>query len=293
MAKWASSYDGWSSIIGDEGLKTIVVDYQFAKIGLVEKQVKNLYQPGKESLPYIKLPLIHCALNGRTYHHKNLFTGKQARATDAYNPFVPDWFYAGSDGTKVPVNQSTALNYSAVYACCNVKSKDVAMLPWDVYMRHGNLRKLAFWHDQYFLIKNEPNSDMTSFDFRRTIPFDKYWWGDGAVWLERNKSGRPIAHHIIRPWQWEAHKDGKDRWFTVDGIGTVDTYDFIQISNQRGPNELRGNSVVSMARKPSVSDSDQINWHQGSIPKGPTRSTYPKWMAYSPARMRRKNSATS
>ena len=111
---------------------------------------------------------------------KNLFTGKQARATDSYNPFVPDWFYAGSDGTKVPVNQSTALNYSAVYACCNVKSKDVAMLPWDVYMRQGNLRKLAFWHDQYFLIKNEPNSDMTSFDFRRTILFDKYWWGDGA-----------------------------------------------------------------------------------------------------------------
>lgn len=180
---------------------------------------------------------------------KNLFTGKQARATDSYNPFVPDWFYAGSDGTKVPVNQSTALNYSAVYACCNVKSKDVAMLPWDVYMRQGNLRKLAFWHDQYFLIKNEPNSDMTSFDFRRTILFDKYWWGDGAVWLERNKSGRPIAHHIIRPWQWEAHKDGKDRWFTVDGIGTVDPYDFIQISNQRGPNELRGNSVVSMARE--------------------------------------------
>lgn len=39
MAKWASSYDGWSSIIGDEGLKTIVVDYQFAKRhGLVENR---------------------------------------------------------------------------------------------------------------------------------------------------------------------------------------------------------------------------------------------------------------
>ena len=181
----------------------------------------------------------------------NLFRGSSKKKDFDFNPFTDVWWMGTSDGSKVPVSNRTALNYSAVYAVCNVKSKDPAQLPLHTYKFDGTRRELAIRHDQYFLLKDAPNEEITSFDWRRTMFFHKPWYGDGFSYIERNKFGRPKAYFLLSPWDVTVHDAGSKnkKAYTVKGFNQpVDSFDMLHIANF-SLNSLRGLSMVSLARE--------------------------------------------
>ena len=100
----------------------------------------------------------------------------------------------------VRVTPETALQISAVWACINVISKDIAASVWQVMqeMPNGdreNRRSSRLFH----LLNISPNSEMTAFSFRESILISALLWGDGYAEIERDGAGRVTALWPLHP----------------------------------------------------------------------------------------------
>ena len=103
-----------------------------------------------------------------------------------------------SAGSGVPVNQDTALGFTAVWAAIRILSESVAQLPINVIEREENGDKIKRSdHFLYSMIHNKPNEYMTNFTFIQKIMYDLCVAGNSYVKIERNGSGRPIALYPI------------------------------------------------------------------------------------------------
>jgi HK97 family phage portal protein len=91
------------------------------------------------------------------------------------------------------VNEVTALNVAAVWACVRVISEGIASLPLVTYRRTGAMdREAATDHWLFPLLHDQPNDDMTAMVFRETMQQHVLTWGNGYAEIIRNpESGIP------------------------------------------------------------------------------------------------------
>jgi len=123
---------------------------------------------------------------------RNIFTSEK-RAFQ----FDPSNMLSGS-GSGVPVNNDTALTFSAVWAAIRILSESVAQLPISLIEREENGDKInRSNHPLYNLLHNKPNEYITYFSFMQKIMFDLCLNGNSYVQIERNGAGRPIALYPI------------------------------------------------------------------------------------------------
>ena len=78
-------------------------------------------------------------------------------------------FYFGASAAGKSVTPRSALQMSTVYACVRVIAETIASLPLHVYERTDTGSVKAYDHPLYFLLHDEPNSEMTSFVLRETL----------------------------------------------------------------------------------------------------------------------------
>lgn len=101
-----------------------------------------------------------------------------------------DIFNGGRTDSGIRVSELTALQVSTVLACVNIISNGVAALPLKVYERiikAGRLsKKLALEHNLFDLLDCEPNEEMTSFTWRKTLQAHALLWGNLYCEIERN-----------------------------------------------------------------------------------------------------------
>ncbi len=97
---------------------------------------------------------------------KNLFKPRDA-PKNQFNSGVS--FYFGNTTSGKAVNERTALQTSAVYACVRILAETIASLPLQIYKHTENGKEKALDHPLYFLLHSEPNPEMTSFVFRETL----------------------------------------------------------------------------------------------------------------------------
>ena len=109
-------------------------------------------------------------------------------------------FLFGSTTSGKPVNERTAMQTSAVYACVRILSESIAGLPLHVYRynRDGGKERTTF-HPLYRLLHDEPNSEMTSFVFRETLMAHLLIYGNAYAQIVRNGNGQPIALYPLLP----------------------------------------------------------------------------------------------
>ena len=106
----------------------------------------------------------------------------------------------GSSLAGVSVTEHTALRNSAVWAAVGLISDDVSSLPLMLYKRTDNGGKLKFdTHPLYRLIHDEPNPEMSSMVFRRTMQAHVLIWGNGYAEIERDGVGRPVYLWPLEP----------------------------------------------------------------------------------------------
>lgn len=75
-------------------------------------------------------------------------------------------FFIGQSAAGKRVNERSAMQTSAVYACVRVISESVASLPLHVYRYNKNGGKeKALDHPLYHLLHDEPNLEMTAYSF--------------------------------------------------------------------------------------------------------------------------------
>ena len=110
-----------------------------------------------------------------------------------------NFLFGGTPSGKA-VNERTAMQTSAVYACVRILAESVAGLPLHVYERTANGSKSTKpSHPLYRLLHDEPNREMTSFVFRETLMSHLLLWGNAYAQIIRDGRGFPIALYPLLP----------------------------------------------------------------------------------------------
>jgi len=128
---------------------------------------------------------------------KNLFRSRNKPSTVIGGGW--NFLFGGTPAGKA-VNEITAMQTSAVYACVRILAEAVASLPLHVYQRQPDGGK-AVDHDHplYHLLHDEPNDEMTSFVWRETLMSHLLLWGNAYAQVVRDGRGYPIALYPLLP----------------------------------------------------------------------------------------------
>ena len=123
------------------------------------------------------------------------------------------FLFGGSTSGK-RVNERSAMQMTAVYACVRILSEAVAGLPVHLYRyaENGNKEK-ATDHPLYFLLHDEPNPEMTSFIFRETLMTHLLLWGNAYAQIIRNGKGEILALYPLMPNRMTVDRDDKGRLY--------------------------------------------------------------------------------
>ena len=131
---------------------------------------------------------------------KSLFGFGQARdkpvdkAADAGYSFL-----FGRTTSGKPVNERTAMQTTAVYACVRILAEAVASLPLHVYeYQDDGGKKLVHDHPLYYLLHDEPNPEMTSFVFRETLMSHLLIWGNAYLSTMGNSNESPSQNGPVQ-----------------------------------------------------------------------------------------------
>ena len=148
---------------------------------------------------------------------KSLFGFGQARdkpvdkAADAGYSFL-----FGRTTSGKPVNERTAMQTTAVYACVRILAEAVASLPLHVYeYRDDGGKKLVHDHSLYYLLHDEPNPEMTSFVFRETLMSHLLIWGNAYAQIIRDGAGRVLGLYPLLPDKMDVQRDDRGNIYYV------------------------------------------------------------------------------
>ena len=148
---------------------------------------------------------------------KSLFGFGQARdkpvdkAADAGYSFL-----FGRTTSGKPVNERTAMQTTAVYACVRILAEAVASLPLHVYeYQDDGGKKLVHDHPLYYLLHDEPNPEMTSFVFRETLMSHLLIWGNAYAQSIRDGAGRVLGLYPLLPDKMDVQRDDRGNIYYV------------------------------------------------------------------------------
>ncbi len=148
---------------------------------------------------------------------KSLFGFGQARdkpvdkAADAGYSFL-----FGRTTSGKPVNERTAMQTTAVYACVRILAEAIASLPLHVYeYQDDGGKKLVHDHPLYYLLHDEPNPEMTSFVFRETLMSHLLIWGNAYAQIIRDGAGRVLGLYPLLPDKMDVQRDDRGNIYYV------------------------------------------------------------------------------
>ena len=148
---------------------------------------------------------------------KSLFGFGQARdkpvdkAADAGYSFL-----FGRTKSGKPVNERTAMQTTAVYACVRILAEAVASLPLHVYeYQDDGGKKLVHDHPLYYLLHDEPNPEMNSFVFRETLMSHLLIWGNAYAQIIRDGAGRVLGLYPLLPDKMDVQRDDRGNIYYV------------------------------------------------------------------------------
>lgn len=193
---------------------------------------------------------------------KSLFGFGQARdkpvdkAADAGYSFL-----FGRTTSGKPVNERTAMQTTAVYACVRILAEAVASLPLHVYeYQDDGGKKLVYDHPLYYLLHDEPNPEMTSFVFRETLMSHLLIWGNAYAQIIRDGAGRVLGLYPLLPDKMDVQRDDKGNIYYVYSRNSDENPMFKEYGNIRlkaedvlhipglGFDGLIGYSPIAMAK---------------------------------------------
>ena len=171
-----------------------------------------------------------------------------------------DAFFMGGSTAGKAVNERSAMQMTAVYACVRILSEAIAGLPLHLY-EYGcdGSKEKAVEHTLYFLLHDEPNKEMTSFVFRETLMTHLLLWGNAYAQVIRNGKGEVIALYPLMPNRMEVNRTDKGQLYyqyttssddapTVEGSTAVLMPEDVLHIPGLGFDGLVGYSPIAMAK---------------------------------------------
>jgi len=141
----------------------------------------------------------------------SIFSGLFKSRDRPQNKVGGGWsFLFGGTTSGKQVNERTALQTTAVYACVRILAEAVASLPLHLYRytSDGGKERVAD-HPLYYLLHDEPNTEMTSFVFRETMMVHLLLWGNGYAQIIRDGNGRVMALYPLLPNRMDVSRSPK------------------------------------------------------------------------------------
>ena len=123
-------------------------------------------------------------------------------------------FYMGGSTAGKYVNERSAMQMTAVYACVRILSEAVAGLPLHLY-RYNDTggKEKAVDHPLYTLLHDEPNPEMSSFVFRETLMIHLLLYGNAYAQIVRNGKGEVIGLYPLMPSKMTVNRDENGRLY--------------------------------------------------------------------------------
>ena len=133
----------------------------------------------------------------------------------------------------VEVDEESALKISTVYACVKVISETIASLPLNLLkeLTNGDTEK-AKQHPLYSVLKDVPNSEMSSFTFREMLMTNLLLWGNAYALIKRNKSGEIVELYPLKSKNMVVERDATTnaiKYTYTNNRGMTKTYSPKQI----------------------------------------------------------------
>lgn len=162
-------------------------------------------------------------------------------------------FYFGNSSAGKNVNERSAMQMTAVYACVRILAESVASLPLHLYSSNEDENKeKAKEHPLYFILHDEPNPEMTSFIFRETLMTHLLLWGNAYAQIIRNGKGEVISIYPLMPNKMKVKRDSQSKeiiyeYYHEDGKVELTDFDVLHIPGL-GFDGLMGYSPIAMAK---------------------------------------------
>lgn len=140
----------------------------------------------------------------------------------------PSWFINWTNGGQTTagttVNAYSALSLTAVYDCVNIISDTMAMMPLVVNKRLTPKGKERYPQSPiYKLLHDEPNTEQTSFQWRKLMFTHMLLWGVGISRIEFKPGiGQPLYLWPLEPWKVTPKRTDKNNLYyeyvTPEGV---------------------------------------------------------------------------
>lgn len=162
-----------------------------------------------------------------------------------------DIFNGGRTDSGLRVSEMTALEVATVFQCVTIIANGIAASPLHVMLRDIKDNRvsssIAYDHALYDLLNSEPNPEMTSTTWRRTMQCHKLLWGnayseiqrDGAnriqaIWPRNPARTRPVRLNSFMRMEGTMYPAGTMMYETFDPMGDS------QIMSQDSDNQNYG-----------------------------------------------------
>lgn len=109
------------------------------------------------------------------------------------------------------VNERSAMQVTAVFACIRILAEAVAGLPLHFYKYTDDGDEKAVNHPLYRLLHDESNPEMSSFNFRETLMTHLLLTGNAYAQIIRNGRGEVIALYPLMPNKMTVDRDSTGR----------------------------------------------------------------------------------
>lgn len=162
---------------------------------------------------------------------KNFFGFGQARDKPKNTAGSGYSFLFGRTTSGKPVNERTAMQTTAVYACVRILAETVASLPLHVYEYKDGGKELVYDHPLYYLLHDEPNPEMTSFVFRETLMSHLLIWGNAYAQIVRDGNGRVLGLYPLLPNKMDVDRDERGKIYYVYSRDTDENPMFKEYGN--------------------------------------------------------------
>jgi phage portal protein BeeE len=100
------------------------------------------------------------------------------------------------------VNPNTAMTYTAVWACMKILAECVSSIPLLTYRNvsdEGLVTKLAVDDYRYRMLREQPNAEMSSMQWREFVMTSLLGWGNSYNFIEMDGRGRIKQIYPLRP----------------------------------------------------------------------------------------------
>lgn len=186
----------------------------------------------------------------------------------------------GSKATKsgASVNNTSALEVTAVFSCVRAIAEGIAQVPFNVYQQVGERKRVATDHPLHSLLHRKPNPWMSAFELRETMAIHAALTGNALAFAPRMPgTGRLVQITPIRPNDVEIKRadDGGPAYFVTGANGQKQEFPRSQVWHWRGPSwdGVVGLEVVKYAREAiglaMVAEESQSALHKnGARPSG-------------------------